>query len=114
MNASASEEGVGPQDLFENETARSLLDQLLTDSRLYTQSKDYKALLDFVVRLRNFAAVRRSPAAPCSPYSVCRAASQSAADRAMTGRFRSRTGLAGRRPLRKRSRSCPAPFTRPV
>src|SRR5438552_5863791 len=31
------------------------LDQLLTDSRLYTQSKDYKALLDFVVRLRNFA-----------------------------------------------------------
>lgn len=35
--------------------ARSLLDQLLTDSRLYTQSGDYKELLDFVVRLRNFA-----------------------------------------------------------
>lgn len=35
--------------------ARSLLDQLLTDSRLYTQSSDYKELLDFVVRLRNFA-----------------------------------------------------------
>lgn len=35
--------------------ARSLLDQLLTESRLYRQSKDYKALLDFVVRLRNFA-----------------------------------------------------------
>ncbi len=35
--------------------ARSLLDQLLTDSRLYTQSQDYKELLDFVVRLRNFA-----------------------------------------------------------
>ncbi len=34
---------------------RSLLDRLLTDSRLYTQSKDYKELLDFVVRLRNFA-----------------------------------------------------------
>lgn len=32
-----------------------MLDQLLTDSRLYTQSKDYKELLDFVVRLRNFA-----------------------------------------------------------
>jgi hypothetical protein len=32
-----------------------LLDQLLADSRLYTQSKDYKDLLDFVVRLRNFA-----------------------------------------------------------
>jgi hypothetical protein len=43
------------QDLFETATARSLLDQLLTDSRLYTQSKDFKELLDFVVRLRNFA-----------------------------------------------------------
>jgi hypothetical protein len=43
------------QDFFETEAARSLLDQLLTDSRLYTQSKDYKELLDFVVRLRNFA-----------------------------------------------------------
>src|ERR1039458_5077229 len=43
------------QDLFETEAARSLLDQLLTDSRLYTKSKDYQDLLDFVVRLRNFA-----------------------------------------------------------
>jgi hypothetical protein len=43
------------QDLFESSAARSLLDQLLTDSRLYTKSKDYKELLDFVVRLRNFA-----------------------------------------------------------
>ncbi|PYP84839.1 MAG: hypothetical protein DMF61_18860 [Blastocatellia bacterium AA13] len=43
------------QDLFETGVARSLLDQLLTDSRLYTQSKDHKNLLDFVVRLRNFA-----------------------------------------------------------
>ncbi len=42
-------------DLFESEAARTLLDQLLADSRLYTQSKDYKDLLDFVVRLRNFA-----------------------------------------------------------
>lgn len=42
-------------DLFDAETARSLLDQLLEDSRLYTQSADYKDLLDFVVRLRNFA-----------------------------------------------------------
>lgn len=46
---------MGQQDLFETEAARSLLDQLLADSRLYTQSKDYKELLDFVVRLRNFA-----------------------------------------------------------
>lgn len=43
------------QNLFETDAARSLLDQLLTDSRLYTQSKDYKELLDFVIRLRNFA-----------------------------------------------------------
>lgn len=32
-----------------------MLDQLLADSRLYRKSKDYKDLLDFVVRLRNFA-----------------------------------------------------------
>lgn len=39
----------------DEEIARNLLDQLLTDSQLYTQSQDYKNLLDFVVRLRNFA-----------------------------------------------------------
>ena len=39
----------------DEETARRLLDQLLIDSRLYKQSQDYKDLLDFVVRLRNFA-----------------------------------------------------------
>lgn len=43
------------QDLFEIENARSLLDQLLEDSRLYHNSTDYKQLLDFVVKLRNFA-----------------------------------------------------------
>ena len=43
------------QEVFETEAARSLLDKLLEDSRLYTQSKDYKDLLDFVARLRNFA-----------------------------------------------------------
>lgn len=43
------------QNLFEIKDARSMLDQLLSDSRLYTQSKDYKELLNFVVRLRNFA-----------------------------------------------------------
>lgn len=41
--------------MFEAVAARSLLDQLLADSRLYTKSKDYKDLLDFVIRLRNFA-----------------------------------------------------------
>jgi hypothetical protein len=39
----------------ETAAAHSVLGQLFTDSRLYTQSKDYKELLDFVVRLRNFA-----------------------------------------------------------
>jgi hypothetical protein len=43
------------QDLFGDDATRSLLDQLLEDSRLYRTSKDYKDLLDFVVRLRNFA-----------------------------------------------------------
>lgn len=43
------------QAFFEHETAKSLLDQLLIDSRLYSRSQDYKNLLDFVVRLRNFA-----------------------------------------------------------
>lgn len=37
-----------------SDAEQSLLDHLLTDSRLYTQSKDYKELLDFVLRLRNF------------------------------------------------------------
>lgn len=42
-------------DLFETEVTRSLLDRLLADSRLYTKSQDYKELLDFVARMRNFA-----------------------------------------------------------
>lgn len=51
LSAKAVDEG----DLFEVDAARSLLDQLLTDSRLYRQSSDYRALLDFVVKLRNIA-----------------------------------------------------------
>jgi len=42
-------------NLFDHERERTALDQLLSDSRLYSQSKDYKELLDFVVRMRNFA-----------------------------------------------------------
>lgn len=42
-------------NLFEVHTTRSILDQLLAESRIYKTSKDYKDLLDFVVRLRNFA-----------------------------------------------------------
>lgn len=34
---------------------RALLDQLLEDARLYKSGEDYKKLLDFTVRLRNFA-----------------------------------------------------------
>lgn len=40
---------------IESDTARSMLDQLLEDSRLYHKGADYQNLLDFVVRLRNFA-----------------------------------------------------------
>jgi hypothetical protein len=48
--------GNNPQKTTDDaDIVRSLLDQLLTDSRLYTKSQDYKELLDFVVRLRNFA-----------------------------------------------------------
>ena len=42
-------------DLIETAVTRSLLDQLLEDSRLYKSGKHYKQLLHFVVRLRNFA-----------------------------------------------------------
>ncbi|APW46836.1 hypothetical protein BLL52_3464 [Rhodoferax antarcticus ANT.BR] len=40
---------------IETDAARSMLDQLLEDSRLYSKGADYKNLLDFVVRLSNFA-----------------------------------------------------------
>lgn len=40
---------------IETEVARSMLDQLLEDSRLYRKGADYKNLLEFAVRLRNFA-----------------------------------------------------------
>ena len=42
-------------EMFEEEAARSLLDQLLEESRLYKTSKDYLDLLEFTKRLRNFA-----------------------------------------------------------
>jgi len=40
---------------LDDETAKSLLSNLLDESRLYRFSKDYKELLDFVTKLRNFA-----------------------------------------------------------
>lgn len=42
-------------DLFEVDEVRSILDQLLDDSRLYRKSQRYIDLLDFASRLRNFA-----------------------------------------------------------
>jgi hypothetical protein len=42
-------------DLFGAEPTRALLDTLFTNSRLYRTSAAYKELLDFVIRLRNFA-----------------------------------------------------------
>lgn len=39
----------------QGEESTSALAKLITDSKLYTHSKDYKELLDFVVKLRNFA-----------------------------------------------------------
>jgi len=46
---------MGQANLFETDVARSMLDQLLDESRLYRTGADHKNLLDFVVRLRNFA-----------------------------------------------------------
>lgn len=42
-------------DLLETVAARSLLDQLLDDSRLYESSAEYLNLLNFVIRLKGFA-----------------------------------------------------------
>jgi IrrE N-terminal-like domain len=55
MAASPVNQHSQQRNLFDTEGVQSLLDQLLEDSRLYTRSKDFKDLLDFVVRLRNFA-----------------------------------------------------------
>lgn len=41
--------------LIDKSPERTLLDQLLEDSKLYRNSRDYKELLDFVVRMPNFA-----------------------------------------------------------
>ncbi len=45
----------GQDALAQEDAARSLLDRLLEESKLYKTSKDYLALLDFTKRLRNFA-----------------------------------------------------------
>jgi hypothetical protein len=55
MSDDAADVQARQEEVFKGENVRLLLDQLLADSRLYRHGKDYKALLDFVVRLRNFA-----------------------------------------------------------
>jgi hypothetical protein len=55
MKANHLENSTSATTSPETDSARSLLDQLLADSRLYKRSKDYKDLLDFVARLRTFA-----------------------------------------------------------
>ncbi|GAB3465128.1 hypothetical protein GCM10027398_10160 [Azotobacter salinestris] len=47
------------QDLFESEAARSLLDQLLDDSRLYRSSADYQKLLDYAKHLHPLLRIDR-------------------------------------------------------
>ena len=42
-------------DCVDEKSTRSLLDHLLTESKLYKTGEAYKALLDFTVRMRNFA-----------------------------------------------------------
>jgi hypothetical protein len=42
-------------NIAEAEGTRKLLDHLLTQSRLYTRTQDYRDLLDFVAKLRNVA-----------------------------------------------------------
>ena len=41
--------------LFDVETTRSLLDQLIADSKLYRTGNDYKELLDFIARMPHLA-----------------------------------------------------------
>ena len=55
MSNQSSDYPIEDQNLHVPEAARSLLDQLLEDSRRYTSTKDDKELLDFVYSLRNFA-----------------------------------------------------------
>ncbi len=45
----------GQLQLFDELNARAILDQLLSDTKLYRQGADYKALLEFVIRISNVA-----------------------------------------------------------
>lgn len=56
MSETITKQSAQSELLLENsDYERSLLDQLLIDSRLYRSSKEYLELLEFTVRLRNMA-----------------------------------------------------------
>jgi hypothetical protein len=46
---------VEQSDLFESPPERALLDELLKNAQLYSDSTEYRDLIEFVARLRNFA-----------------------------------------------------------
>lgn len=55
MSDHTQHEAAQQGDLFEFAHARHLLDHLLVEARLYRSGEDYKQLLQFVARMRNFA-----------------------------------------------------------
>lgn len=55
MSDNSDEDSGQQSDLFQASSDRALLDRLIEESRLYITSKSYSELLNFVVRLRNFA-----------------------------------------------------------
>jgi len=55
MTHHAGDQTAAEQPPYGKDATQALLDQLLEDARLYKTSKDYKELLDFIVRLPNFA-----------------------------------------------------------
>lgn len=55
MNDSRQSELLGDEEGSEQGSTRALLDQLLADSKVYKSTDSYKALLAFIVRLRNVA-----------------------------------------------------------
>ena len=55
MTNESQEELSDLDDAGDSDVARSLLDQLLTNSKLYKTTESYRALLAFVIRLRNVA-----------------------------------------------------------
>ena len=56
----------GIEDGQKDKDARSLLTQLLDESKLYKKGKNFKELLDFVNQLRNFAPFNVSNHILCS------------------------------------------------